>query len=264
MEKKTREQAKRLMRDMPTTLRGNVTTYLPLSEFDHSTAEGLSKNYFYVALGYRNDAKILHDRDPQFGGLGKYMLAFHALEVGLKSFLAKKGLSENELSRRPFGHDLTALYEEAVLRGLDLKRERDVRATIDHTNRYHYKAEAQAEDEGNYYALRYDAGLKVLTSCAAVLEVICGLGSQRSFTANSVSKTRYEKSRVVKLVVKCGSKMLVSVSGATRSVSRRTADWALAANASAAGPVRPTRKLRRSIMRCLGAEMCGVGRPSRG
>ena len=94
------------MGDMPTTLRGNVTTYLPLSELDHSTAEGLSKNYFYVALGYRNDAKILHERDPQFGGLGKYMLAFHALEVGLKPFLAKKGLSEKELSRRPFGHDL--------------------------------------------------------------------------------------------------------------------------------------------------------------
>jgi hypothetical protein len=46
--------------------------------------------------------------------------------------------------------------------------------------------------------------------------IICGLGSQRSFTAKNVSKTRYEKSRVVKLVVKCGSKMLVSVSGATR------------------------------------------------
>jgi hypothetical protein len=91
--------------------------------------------------------------------------------------------------------------------------------------------------------------------------IICGLGSQRSFTAKSVSKTRYEKSRVVKLVVKCGSKMLVSVSGATRSVSRRPADWAFAANASTAGAVRPARKLRRSIMRCLRVEVCNVGSP---
>jgi hypothetical protein len=174
MEEKTREKAKRLVGDMPTTLRGNVTTYLPLSGLDHSTAEGLSKTYFNIALEYRNDAKILHDRDPQFGGLGKYMLAFHALEVGLKSFLAKKGLSEKELSRPPFGHDLAALYEEAVRRGLDLGH--DVRATIDHANCYHYKLEEEADCEHDrviiYYALRYDAGLKVLTSCGALLEVI--------------------------------------------------------------------------------------------
>jgi hypothetical protein len=177
MEKKTREEAKRLMKGMPTTLRGNVTTYLPLSDLDHSTPEGLSKAYFNIALGFRNDAKILHERDPQFGGPGKYLLAFHALEVGLKSFLAKKGLSGKDLSGRPFGHDLTALYEEAARRGLDLRRAHDVRATIVHANRYHYKSEAQAEVEGEddrviYYALRYDAGLKVLTSCGALLEVI--------------------------------------------------------------------------------------------
>src|SRR6516162_540913 len=88
--------------------------------------------------------------------------------------------------------------------------------------------------------------------------IICGIGSQRSFTAKSVSKTRYEKSRVVKLVVKCASKMLVSVSGATRRVSRRPADWALAAIASTAGAVRPARKLRRSIMRHLRVAVCSV------
>src|SRR5262249_448781 len=93
--------------------------------------------------------------------------------------------------------------------------------------------------------------------------IICGLGSQRSFTAKSVSKTRYEKSRVVKLVVKCGSKMLVSVSGATRRVSRRSADWALLANASTTGAVRPARKLRRSIMWCLRAEPLGYRCPHR-
>jgi hypothetical protein len=179
MEKKTREKAKRLVEDMPTILRGNVTTYLPLSGPDRSTAEGLSKTYFSIAREYWDDAKILHERDPQFGNLGKYLLACHALEVGLKSFLAKehlseKRLSEKELSRPPFGHDLAALYEEAVRRGLDLGH--DVRATIDHANCYHYKLEEEADGEHDrviiYYALRYDAGPKVLTSCGALLEVI--------------------------------------------------------------------------------------------
>jgi hypothetical protein len=180
MEKKTRERTKRLMRGMPTTLRGNATTYLPPSSLDRSTKEGLSKTYVNIALEYWNDAKILHDRDPQFGGLGKYMLAFHALEVGLKSFLAKKGLSEKELSGRQFGHDLTALYEAAVQRGLDLRRAHDVRATIDHANSYHYKSEV----EETYYALRYDAGPKVLTSCGAVLEVISAILYQVDPTLN--------------------------------------------------------------------------------
>jgi hypothetical protein len=138
MEKKTREKAKILMKGMPTTLRGNVTTYLPPSGLDRSTAEGLSKTYFNIAVEYLNDAKILHERDPQFGGLGKYLLACHALEVGLKSFLAKERLSEKELSKQ-FGHDLTALYEEAARRGLDLRGAHDVRATIDHANCCHYK-----------------------------------------------------------------------------------------------------------------------------
>jgi hypothetical protein len=98
-------------------------------------------------------------------------------EVGLKSFLAKERLSEKEFSRRPFGHDLTALYEEAVRRGLDLRVAHDVRATIDHANCYHYKFEekAEGEDDTIYYALRYDAGLKVLTSCGALLKVISAI-----------------------------------------------------------------------------------------
>jgi hypothetical protein len=179
MEKKTREKAKTLMKGMPTTLRGNITTYVPPSGLDRSTPEGLSETYFSIALEYRNDAKILHERDPQFGGLGKYLLACHALEVGLKSFLAKERLSEKELSRQPFGHDLTALYEEAVRRGLDLRVAHDVRATIDHANCYHYKFEEETEGEDDrvtiYYALRYDAGLKVLTSCGPLLEVISAI-----------------------------------------------------------------------------------------
>jgi hypothetical protein len=177
MEKKTREKAKTLMKGMSTTLRGNITTYIPPSGLDRSTAEGLSGTYFSIALEYWNDAKILDERDPQFGGLGKYLLACHALEVGRKSFLAKERLSEKEFSRRPFGHDLTALYEEAVRRGLDLRVAHDVRATIDHANCYHYKFEekAEGEDDTIYYALRYDAGLKVLTSCGALLKVISAI-----------------------------------------------------------------------------------------
>jgi hypothetical protein len=177
MKKETREKVTTRMRGMPTTLRGNVTTYLPLSGLDRSTPEGLSKTYFSIAVEYLKDAKILHERDPQFGGLGKYLLACHALEIGLKSFLARERLSEKELSRKPYGHDLTVLYEEAARRGLDLAH--DVRATIDHANCYHYKFEEDAEGGDDrveiYYALRYDAGLKVLTSCGTLLEAISAI-----------------------------------------------------------------------------------------
>jgi hypothetical protein len=162
---KTNERVRTLSRRMPLSLRGNVTTFLPRDGLD------LSKRYFDIASDFWRDAKILHDHD---GLVGKYLLASHALELVLKSFLAKSGLSEKELSKPPFHHDLVALYEEAVRRGLtDVHH---VRAVIDHANQYHYKSANEEDDWGTLrYALRYDAGPKVLTSCGTLLEVISAI-----------------------------------------------------------------------------------------
>jgi hypothetical protein len=37
----------------------------------------------------------------------------HAIELGLKAFLAKSGLTEAQLSKNPYGHDLVFRGSEA-------------------------------------------------------------------------------------------------------------------------------------------------------
>ncbi len=46
---------------------------------------------------------------------------FHALELGLKAFLIRYGMTEEDLSKRPYGHDLERLYSEALRHGLSLR-----------------------------------------------------------------------------------------------------------------------------------------------
>jgi len=45
-------------------------------------------------------------------------LHWHAIELFLKAFLLAAGLSEQELRNRPHGHDIQALSQEAIRRGL--------------------------------------------------------------------------------------------------------------------------------------------------
>lgn len=47
-------------------------------------------------------------------------LHWHAIELFLKAYLLADGLSEDELRRKPFGHNVQALATEAVKRGLQL------------------------------------------------------------------------------------------------------------------------------------------------
>ena len=51
---------------------------------------------------------------------GEFILALHALELGLKAFLLNRGMREKQLWKN-FGHNLTKLFEEAVDRGLMLE-----------------------------------------------------------------------------------------------------------------------------------------------
>jgi hypothetical protein len=61
---------------------------------------------------------LLLDVDPEVGSAPIGMLAGHAIEAGLKSYLTLKGATEKDLRR--IGHDLEAAWLEARARGLDI------------------------------------------------------------------------------------------------------------------------------------------------
>ena len=50
----------------------------------------------------------------------KYVLLYHAVEMVLKAYLLRQGISEKILGSKEFGHDLKKLLNEAVTRGLTL------------------------------------------------------------------------------------------------------------------------------------------------
>jgi hypothetical protein len=52
--------------------------------------------------------------------VGAYILTFHAIELGLKAFLIKKGFSEVMLKSKEYGHNLVTLYSAAKTHGLTL------------------------------------------------------------------------------------------------------------------------------------------------
>lgn len=75
-----------------------------------------------IALGTADWQK--HETHP---GSPVEFLLWHAIELFLKSFLLADGLSEQVLRSRAYGHNLTALTEEAKKRGLPLtKRDEEV------------------------------------------------------------------------------------------------------------------------------------------
>lgn len=50
----------------------------------------------------------------------RYFLFCHAIELALKAFLARFGVSPPKLEKRPFGHDIDSLMTEALARGLNI------------------------------------------------------------------------------------------------------------------------------------------------
>jgi hypothetical protein len=62
--------------------------------------------------------KTLVNCHPHPNETPHYILVLHAIELALKAFLMKQGIGEKKL--KSYGHDLIALYEEAVGRGLIL------------------------------------------------------------------------------------------------------------------------------------------------
>lgn len=98
--------------------RASSAIRIPPIGIDLSTSDGLAKS---IAIGAAECLKGARDLDAGFSDLtGEYILTFHAIELGLKAFLIKQGLSEKRLSKKPYGHNLVGLYEESKARGLKL------------------------------------------------------------------------------------------------------------------------------------------------
>jgi len=86
-----------------------------------------------------------------------YIVLFHAIELGLKAFLIKHGIGIKVLERRPYRHDLSALFKEAVRRGLNLD-DPNAGGLIDWINEWHEKPR-----------LRYDFDtVRELPTCAVL------------------------------------------------------------------------------------------------
>jgi hypothetical protein len=139
--------------------------------------DDLSSEFLNIARECLEDARELDDRSPRFEPApdadipdeamlrldkrGKYILTAHALELGLKAFLAKHGLTKKELSNH-YCHNLDRLYSEAVKRGLDLSSISDVKDKIAWINEYH--------DKGAL--LRYSDETKLLPQCSTLFPII--------------------------------------------------------------------------------------------
>ena len=114
-------------------LRGSVSTRL-VTGIDPKTDGGRAKAFLNGAGECLIGAKKL---DDGFSNLtGEYILTFHALELALKSFLAKSGLTNQQLKRKPYGHNLVNLYAEAQTRGLSISLP-DAEHLIKWSNEFH-------------------------------------------------------------------------------------------------------------------------------
>jgi len=149
----------------PTGARGRTFTFMEV--------DALSNGFLSIARECLEDARKLDACSPQFQPLGgttdenplrlettgKYILTAHALELGLKAFLAKRGFSEKQLAN-DYRHNLDRLYSEAVEHGLSSIRED--KHTIAWINEYH----------DNGAVLRYSATTKTLPACNTLFPII--------------------------------------------------------------------------------------------
>ena len=97
--------------------RGAVTTRVVLG-MDPNTNEGRSKGFLQGAVECFYAAQKLDDELQDT--VGEYILIFHALELGLKAYLAKHGYSDKQLRQKPFRHDLVTLCAKAREHGLSI------------------------------------------------------------------------------------------------------------------------------------------------
>jgi hypothetical protein len=100
---------------------------------DPKTDEGRAKGFRQGAGECLQGAQVLSSCLPHSTGV--FILTAHALELALKAFLAKSGLSDKTLRNEPYGHDLMNLYEAAQKQGLCVRAESE--SNIQWINKYH-------------------------------------------------------------------------------------------------------------------------------
>lgn len=99
---------------------------------DPSTKEGRS---LALAHGATECLVAAEQLDKGMSDLtGEYILTFHAIELGLKAFLVRHGVTDRSL--RSYGHDLGRLYEVAKQCGMSLSGP-DVEAMLAWANEWH-------------------------------------------------------------------------------------------------------------------------------
>ena len=143
-----------------------MDTHIKITNIDTSTPHGLAQAFREGATECALNAEAL-DKGPTANLTGHYIITLHAIELGLKAFLAKSGLTEAQLSRNPYGHDLASLYSEAVKRGLSVNV-LGIEKTLNLLNKYH--------DKGAI--LRYDfANTRELPVCRDLFPIVSALAS---------------------------------------------------------------------------------------
>ncbi|MBS4048550.1 MAG: hypothetical protein KG075_19555 [Alphaproteobacteria bacterium] len=107
-------------------------TRMPRSA-DSTTSSSLAESVRFGAQECLISAKELEKKFPST--TGNYILTFHALELGLKAFLLKQGLSADDLRKR-HGHNLVRLLEISQNHGLSLSTP-DAKDLIAWINEWH-------------------------------------------------------------------------------------------------------------------------------
>lgn len=81
-----------------------------------------SKSYMAAARYLFSGVKFLSQQGHEVV-IACAFLAAQALECLLKAYLVEKGINVDILKKRPYGHDLRKLWEEAADKGLGVSRQ---------------------------------------------------------------------------------------------------------------------------------------------
>jgi hypothetical protein len=132
-----------------------------------NTPAGLCEGFCFLARDCFISAEKLDKLDEGYASPGEYILIAHALELSLKAFLAKHGLTEEELrTKKPYIHNLDGLYDRAVELGLDLTSIDHAKHLIAWVNEYHSGGEPVR------FALRHAASERTLPAGPVMFKII--------------------------------------------------------------------------------------------
>jgi hypothetical protein len=156
----------------PRILVKKIGTYIERPN-DLRTSSGRADAYKSLAVQICHDVSQMRE-----DSLGQVILVLHALELALKAYLIHAGLNEEQLSRRPFSHNLNNAYLEAKKRGLQIIVGKDLEPhdiILRHSDFHGDKTDrliqwaSQLHDRG---LLRYELRDVSLPTCIDLLPII--------------------------------------------------------------------------------------------